>query len=551
MKRSRGCPRALLVAAALLAALAAGARARAGESEPALRAHDRVVLCGDSITEQRLYSRFVRQYVAARHPDLDVRFWNAGWGGDTAAGARARLERDVLPLKPTLVTLFFGMNDGGYRPPDPAVRAAYKDNLTALVEAIQKAGARVVVFTPGCIDPDGAKGMEAYNDTLESLAETALDVAKAHGCASADVFHPMLKAQRAMKARNPSFTMIPDHVHPDGPGHLVVAAAMLRALGVDPMPALGAIDLAGSGGDGLRVEKREAREVALAATRPWPTPFWFEAGGAPLMEVSGFLRDLAGQRLEVKGLPAGAWALEIDGRHAGVFPAADLAHGVYVAGTWSSRGKALHDLVAQQENGYFRAWREVRLPFQGVEGLDALLAALAKEDDAWHEAVLAQGRPRPGPAIVLQKEPSGPNLALHRPFEASDPNRYAWGKDGLTDGSWEASSAHCFATGDAPAFPKAVTIDLGKALRVGVVRFGVPEFGSTKTVVVSVSGDGKGFTEVGRHVFEQRLAARATVAFPTRSARWVRLTYLDRHEAMVNFPVAFCFTTEVEAFESR
>lgn len=38
----------------------------------------------------------------------------AGWSGDDANGGNWRIERDVLPLDPTVVTVCYGMNDGWY-----------------------------------------------------------------------------------------------------------------------------------------------------------------------------------------------------------------------------------------------------------------------------------------------------------------------------------------------------------------------------------------------------------------------------------------------------
>ena len=48
---------------------------------------DTVVFLGDSITAARGYTKIVELYTLMRHPELRVRFWNAGKGGDTAAGA--------------------------------------------------------------------------------------------------------------------------------------------------------------------------------------------------------------------------------------------------------------------------------------------------------------------------------------------------------------------------------------------------------------------------------------------------------------------------------
>src|SRR4051812_37631815 len=78
---------------------------------------DRIVFYGDSITEQELYTKDVEAYLTQRYPDWHLTFFNAGWSGDNAGGGKERLNRDVLALKPTLVTVCFGMNDGTYSDP--------------------------------------------------------------------------------------------------------------------------------------------------------------------------------------------------------------------------------------------------------------------------------------------------------------------------------------------------------------------------------------------------------------------------------------------------
>src|SRR5258707_8116187 len=124
----------------LLAALLSFAEALAGDFQ--IKDGDRVVFLGDSITEQRLYTSYIESYALTRHPSWKLSFRNVGWGGDTSwlrqrahpdegklftadpAAQQAMIEdsvgrglkRDVLPLKPTFVTVKFGMNDHSYQP---------------------------------------------------------------------------------------------------------------------------------------------------------------------------------------------------------------------------------------------------------------------------------------------------------------------------------------------------------------------------------------------------------------------------------------------------
>ena len=84
-----------------------------------LKPGDRMVSLGDSITEQRIYTRYVMDYFALRYPGQKIEFRNAGWVSDTAVGGLKRLQRDVLDLKPTVVSICYGVNDAGvtsYKP---------------------------------------------------------------------------------------------------------------------------------------------------------------------------------------------------------------------------------------------------------------------------------------------------------------------------------------------------------------------------------------------------------------------------------------------------
>ena len=81
-----------------------------------LKKGDVVVVMGDSITEQRLYSNYLEIWCQTRFPSYNLVFRNVGIGGDRSTGGNGRFKRDVLPFKPTVLTVDFGMNDGNYGP---------------------------------------------------------------------------------------------------------------------------------------------------------------------------------------------------------------------------------------------------------------------------------------------------------------------------------------------------------------------------------------------------------------------------------------------------
>ena len=86
-----------------------------------------IVFYGDSITEQNLYTAYLETFLLSRFPGKKLAIFNFGWGGDTASGGNKRFARDVLPVKPSLVFVNFGMNDGGYKAYDEPTFRNYLD----------------------------------------------------------------------------------------------------------------------------------------------------------------------------------------------------------------------------------------------------------------------------------------------------------------------------------------------------------------------------------------------------------------------------------------
>src|SRR5881398_1845860 len=51
-----------------------------------LREGDRLAICGDSITEQKMYSRIIEDYLTVCVPDLKTTVRQYGWSGERAPG---------------------------------------------------------------------------------------------------------------------------------------------------------------------------------------------------------------------------------------------------------------------------------------------------------------------------------------------------------------------------------------------------------------------------------------------------------------------------------
>ena len=71
----------------------------------------RVAVIGDSITEQKIYSRYIETYLLACTGRSDIKVFQFGWSGERAGGFAARLENDLAVFNPNVATTCYGMND--------------------------------------------------------------------------------------------------------------------------------------------------------------------------------------------------------------------------------------------------------------------------------------------------------------------------------------------------------------------------------------------------------------------------------------------------------
>ena len=339
--------RSLGAAALVLIALVSSSSLRPAVAADGLKPGDYVAVIGDSITEQRLYSMFIEDYLLMCKPQLDLRATQFGWGGETAPGFAGRMANDCLVFKPTVATTCFGMNDGGYSPLNDEKAQRYRNGQIAIVKQLKFAGARfIVVGSPGAVDLDkfrnDPKAAEMYNKTLAGLRDIARDVAKAEGISFADVFTPMLTAMPKAKAKYGKDYHVcgGDGFHPDRNGHLIMAYAFLKSLGCDGHIGTITVDMgqaAAEATDGHKVLKAGTAasgvNVELESSR-YPFCFYGEADkpGATrgIIEFFPFNEDLNRFMLVVKN-PGGDKVRVTWGPSKKEFTAAQLAAGVNLA----------------------------------------------------------------------------------------------------------------------------------------------------------------------------------------------------------------------------
>lgn len=312
-----------------------------------LREGDRLAICGDSITEQKMYSRIIETYLTVCVPELRVAVRQYGWSGEKTDGFLRRMDRDCLTFRPTVATLAYGMNDSRYRPFDVTNGRWYEDHYTAIVRRFQEQDVRVVVGSPGCAGKiaewvkSRSGTLDQHNIHLCALRDIALGLAEREGVRFADIFWPMVQAQVFAPRQHHATEDRPyevagrDGIHPGWAGHVVMAWSFLRAMGLDGHIGTLAVDWAEgrvSVSKGHMVESFRDGALTLVSTR---YPFCARGDLSDDQSIrSGmtlvpFTEDLNRFVLKVNGAPSGSYRVQW-GATTKSFTAESLAEGIHL-----------------------------------------------------------------------------------------------------------------------------------------------------------------------------------------------------------------------------
>ena len=333
-----------------LASAAAQAAAPPAASDFAIHDGDRVVLYGDSITDQRLYSTFIEEYVLTRFPTWKVQWTQSGVGGDKVSGGAEgpidlRIQRDVLPYKPNIATIMLGMNDGYYRPPNAAIAKTYEDGYRSMVDTILTGdpGVKLTLIGPSPYDDVTHPTMQ-YNEVMQAYSQFDKSEADRTHQGFVDLNAPVVDVLEKAKAAHPELAsrLIPDRVHPGEGVHWVMAATILKAWRAPALVSSVTVDAhdaktATVQNASVTDVKREKKSGTLQWTEiesalPLPLPLSATDPVTDLaLEAGGVEAALDQEMLTVTGLAPSDYALTIDGQPVANFTADALQHGINLA----------------------------------------------------------------------------------------------------------------------------------------------------------------------------------------------------------------------------
>jgi beta-1,2-mannosidase len=314
-----------------------------------LHSDDTVVFYGDSITEQNYYNQYVELYAATRFPWMRVHFYGAGVGGDRVTGGGGgpidqRLDRDVFAEKPTVVTVMLGMNDGGYRATTEEIEQTYVKGYEHLLTSIHEHVPRVRLTLLGPSPYDDVTRPVTfpggYNAVMQHFAEVDQSLADKYAAAFVNLNPPVVAAIQKADAMDPRLAalLLPDRVHPDPLAHWVMAEALLKGwhapalVSSVTMDARGGLVTDARNVDVGHVEQTDGgwKWTELEDALPLPLSR-SNASQALLLDLTDIQRQLNQETLRVTGLPAGRYALTIDGDPVDTFSPDTLEGGINLA----------------------------------------------------------------------------------------------------------------------------------------------------------------------------------------------------------------------------
>jgi lysophospholipase L1-like esterase len=348
-----------------------------------LKSGDTVVFYGDSITDQRLYTTFVETYAITRFPQYDVTFVHSGWGGDRVTGGGGgpidvRLQRDVFPYKPTVMTIMLGMNDGHYRAFDDSTFDTFANGYKYIVKSVKTAlpNVRITAIEPSPYDDVTREPLfpGGYNAVLVRYGGFLRDLGKTENLKVADMNFSVVQELGKAKLLDPeaALKLLPDRVHPGAGGHLLMAKALLKAW--DAPAIVTSVEIDPKKLKAVRAENTAVTDLVKDDTGlTWSQmdralPFPILEPALSLAVKSSDIEDvLDRQPLRIQDLAPGQYRLAIDGESLGLFSADQLAAGINLAmlPTPMERQAAdVHALTLKHNNIHYSRWRQVQVPLE-------------------------------------------------------------------------------------------------------------------------------------------------------------------------------------------
>ena len=343
--------------------LCVGVRSPAVAADDILQKNDRVVFIGNTFADQLRLNGYVESLLTVRRPKLNLTFRVLGWSGDTLT-VRPRplnfgsLDTHLTRLQADVVVACFGMNEsyaGGQG------LAGFEKNWNQFLDHLKtrtyngRTPPRVVLVAPIAHEALAEQYADAQTHNRKTTQYVAVmqKVAAQRNLPLLDLY----AASNSLSAESGSQKLTRNGIHLNGYGYWALGKTMADAL--TPVEGVWKVSVDtqanSASGEGTRVSalKVEAARVAFTVTDerlPDPAP--------PLESI---VHDSLARKLPalvVRGLPAGTYALAINGTRVASAQADAWAQGVRLQQTPAhALSEAIREDINAKNAQFFYRWR--------------------------------------------------------------------------------------------------------------------------------------------------------------------------------------------------
>lgn len=174
----------------------------------------------------------IASYYLEKYPQKHLRFYNRGISGDTVHGVSARLDEEVLSLRPDVVSILIGVNDTHNGPDESFDYASWEAEYRSVLDRILAADGkcRIVLCTP-FVEKRGATGRRSDYDgrrnAVDNLAAIVRRLASEYGLTCVDFAEQMDGMLATDKSGDRNYWTW-DGIHPTPQAHLRMARLWIR-----------------------------------------------------------------------------------------------------------------------------------------------------------------------------------------------------------------------------------------------------------------------------------------------------------------------------------
>lgn len=196
----------------------------------------RIVFFGDSITdcerdrndEKSLGSGYVKvlaDKLIPIYPDMDIELINKGISGNEVCDLLARVQKDVIDLKPDAVVIMIGINNTlhKFKYGKELNMKQFEADLCELLTRLKESGTVVIFLEPFLLPaPDKIRMRKLFNEELAVIDRVASEIA--------DEFVPYDEMFNGVAERLHYTEYSEDGVHPTHRGSRLIADTAIKAI---------------------------------------------------------------------------------------------------------------------------------------------------------------------------------------------------------------------------------------------------------------------------------------------------------------------------------